>query len=86
MLQNVVLMIGISLIPGIDMVNHAGGFAMGCAMGYITPSGPFRSRANELTWQVLAWLALGLVLASLYMMATHGMRDVLFVVRLSQES
>ena len=86
MLQNVVLMIGISLIPGIDMVNHAGGFAMGCAMGYIAPSGPFRSRASELTWQVLAWLSLALVLASLYMMTTHGMGDLLLVVRSSEGS
>jgi rhomboid protease GluP len=86
MLQNVVLMIGISLIPGIDMVNHAGGFAMGCAMGYVAPSGPFRSRTTELIWQVLAWLSLGLVLASLYMMATHGMSDLLLIIKSSQGS
>ena len=86
MMQNVFLVIAISFVPGIDMANHAGGFAMGCAMGFIAPSGPFRSRATEVLWQVLAWLALGLVLASLYAMATRGMGDVLLLVRSSQTS
>lgn len=81
MLQNVLLMVGISLMPNIDMVNHLGGFAMGCAMGFIAPSGPFRSRTTEAIWQLLAWLALGLVLASLYAMATRGMADLLDLLR-----
>jgi rhomboid protease GluP len=76
MLQNVVLMIGMSLLPNIDMVNHLGGFAMGCAMGYVAPSGPFRNRGTEIVWQVLAWLALALVLASLYQMSAHGVDDL----------
>jgi len=86
MLQNVVLMVGMSLLPSIDWMNHLGGFAMGCAMGFIAPSGPFRNRATEVIWQVLAWLALGLVLASLFAMATRGMGDVLLLVRSSQHS
>lgn len=86
MLQNVVLMIGISLIPGIDMVNHAGGFAMGCAMGFIAPSGPFRSRAAEIVWEIFAFISLALVLASFYAMATRGMEDLLLLVRSSQGS
>jgi hypothetical protein len=76
MLQNVVLMIGMSLLPNIDMVNHLGGFAMGCAMGYVAPSGPFRNRGTELVWQILAWLALALVLGSLYQMSAHGVDDL----------
>ncbi len=86
MLQNTVLMIGMSLLPSIDWMNHLGGFVMGCAMGFIAPSGPFRNRAAEVLWQVLAWLALGLVLASLYAMATRGMGDVLLLLRSSQQS
>lgn len=86
MLQNVVLMIGMSLLPSIDWMNHLGGFAMGCAMGLVTPSGPFRNRGTEVVWQILAWLALLLVLASLFAMATRGMLDVLLLVRSSQGS
>jgi membrane associated rhomboid family serine protease len=86
MLQNTVLMIGMSLLPSIDWMNHLGGFAMGCAMGLVAPSGPFRSRGTEILWQILAWLALGLVLASLFAMATRGTADVLLLIRSSQQS
>ena len=86
MLQNVVLMVGMSLLPSIDWMNHLGGFAMGCVMGYITPSGPFRNRTTAMVWQALAWLALGLILASLYAMATRGMGDVLLLLRSPQRS
>ena len=86
MMQNVILMIGMSLLPRIDWMNHLGGFAMGCVMGFVAPSGPFRSRPVEILWQLLAWLALGLVLASLWAMATRGMADVLLLARESQQS
>jgi rhomboid protease GluP len=86
MLQNTVLMIGMSLLPSIDWMNHLGGFAMGCAMGFVAPSGPFRNRGTEVLWQILAWLALGLVLASLFAMATRGTADVLLLIRSSQQS
>lgn len=86
MLQNVVLMVGMSLLPRIDWMNHLGGFAMGCAMGFVAPSGSFRNRATELIWQILAWIALAAVLASLYAMATRGTADVLLLVRSSQHS
>ncbi len=86
MLQNTVLMVGMSLLPSIDWMNHLGGFVMGCALGFVAPSGPFRSRSTAALWQILAWLALGLVLASLYAMATRGMGDVLLLLRSSQQS
>ncbi len=86
MLQNVVLMIGMSLLPRIDWMNHLGGFAMGCALGYVAPSGPFRSRTTAVVWQILAWLSLGLVLASLFAMASRGTGDVMLLVQSSQNS
>lgn len=86
MLQNVVLMIGMSLLPSIDWMNHLGGFAMGCGLGFIAPSGPFRNRATAVVWQLLAWLSLGLVLAALYVMATRGTADVMLILRASQDS
>jgi len=86
MFQNVILMVGISFIGGIDWVNHLGGFLSGCALGAIAPSGPFRSRATEILWQILAWLALALVLASFYAMATRGMADALLLLQSPQGS
>ena len=81
MLQNVVLMIGMSLLPRIDWMNHLGGFLAGCALGQITPSGPFRSRATEAAWLIFAWVAAVLVVGSLWSMATRGMGDVLLLMR-----
>ena len=86
MMQNVVLMVVMSMLPRIDWMNHLGGFAMGCALGFVAPSGPFRSRSTEILWQILAWLALGLVLASLWAMATRGVADALLLMRSPQAS
>ncbi len=86
MLQNVILMIGISLLPGIDKINHLGGFLAGCALGFVAPSGAFRNRSTELVWQALAWLALALVLASLWAMAVRGPADVEWLLSRPQGS
>jgi rhomboid protease GluP len=85
MLQNVVLVLAISFVPGIDLLNHLGGFVMGCALGFVAPSGPFRSRGTEIVWQIFAWLALALVLASLSAMATRGMADAKMVFEAIQQ-
>jgi membrane associated rhomboid family serine protease len=77
--QNALLMVAMSLIPGIDWMNHAGGFATGCLLGLITPSGPFRNRGTEAIWVALAWGAGLVVLASFWMMARHGMADAIMV-------
>ena len=76
MAQNVVLMIGMSLLPRIDWMNHLGGVLAGCLLGFVVPSGPFRNRGTESVWVVLAWLSIGAVLASFVLMALHGMDDV----------
>jgi len=61
-----------SLLPGVDRLAHAGGFAGGCALGLVVPPGPFRNRATALLWEFLALAAMVLLLASFYMMAKHG--------------
>jgi rhomboid protease GluP len=81
MLQNVVLMVFISVLPSIDWMNHLGGFLAGCALGLIAPSGPFRNRATEIVWLILAWASVALVIASLWFMSVRGMDDVLLVMR-----
>lgn len=79
MLQNTVLMIGMSLLPNIDWMNHLGGFLAGSLLGLVTPSGPFRNRAMEVVWFILAWASIGLVVVSFWAMARHGMTDVLLL-------
>lgn len=84
MLQNVILMAAMSLLPRIDWMNHLGGFAAGCALGLVAPSGPFRSKATEVLWLILAWASIALVVASFWAMATRGMGDVLLLMRPGQ--
>jgi rhomboid protease GluP len=81
MTQNVVLMLFMSFLPGIDFLNHLGGFLAGCALGFVAPSGPFRNRATETLWVVLAWGSIVLVLASFWMMATRGADDLEMILR-----
>lgn len=81
MLQNILIMGVLSfVVPQIDWMNHLGGLAAGAALGYVVPSGPFRSRGTEALWQVLAWGSIVLGLWSFWMMARHGMTDVQFVI------
>ncbi len=61
-----------SLLPGVDLLSHAGGFAGGCLLGLIVPPGPFRNRATALLWECLALAAVALLLAAFFMMARHG--------------
>ncbi len=61
-----------SLLPGVDLLAHAGGFAGGCLLGLVVPPGPFRNRATATLWEGLALVAVAVLLASFYMMARHG--------------
>ena len=61
-----------SLLPGVDLLSHAGGFAGGCLLGLVMPPGPFRNRATALLWEALALVAVVVLLASFFMMARHG--------------
>ncbi len=61
-----------SLLPGVDLLSHAGGFAGGCLLGIAMPPGPFRNRATALLWEGLALAAVVVLLASFFMMAKHG--------------
>ena len=81
MIQNAVLMAGMSLLPGIDLLNHLGGFVAGCALGAVAPSGPFRNRATEAIWLLLAWGSVVLIGAALWWMTAHGFDDVELVMR-----
>jgi rhomboid protease GluP len=81
MSQNVIIMLGMSFLPGIDWRNHAGGFLAGCVLGAITPSGPFRNRFTEVLWQVFAWGAAGVIGLSFWMMTQHGGDHLVEILR-----
>jgi membrane associated rhomboid family serine protease len=69
-----------SLLPGVDFLSHAGGFAGGCLLGFVVPPGTFRNRTTALLWEALALAAVVVLLAAFFMMARHG-GDALRLVR-----
>ena len=71
-----------SLLPGVDFLSHAGGFACGAFLGLVVPPGTFRNRGTAAVWEALALVTVVVVLASFWMMATHG-EDALRYVRSS---
>lgn len=72
MIQNTILMLVISILPGVDALAHVGGFLAGAALGVIVPYGAYRNHGTALVWQTAATLGLGVALGSIYLMATHG--------------
>lgn len=61
-----------SLLPGVDLLSHAGGFASGAALGSVVPPGAFRSRGAARLWAALAAAGVALVLFSFYRVARSG--------------
>jgi rhomboid protease GluP len=61
-----------SLLPGISLLAHAGGFVGGLMLGLIAPFGPFRSRATELAWQVLSLAGIALVFLCFWQVASQN--------------
>ena len=61
-----------SLLPGISLLGHAGGFVGGLLIGLVVPAGATRSRPIAFLFQALALAGLVLVLWSFYQVAMHG--------------
>jgi len=61
-----------SLLPGVDLLSHAGGFLSGAALGAIVPAGSLRSRAWTHLWSALALAAVAVVLLAFYQLARSG--------------
>jgi rhomboid protease GluP len=61
-----------SLLPGISLLSHAGGFAGGFLLGLVIPAGASRSRQAAAGFQMLAMAGVVLVLLSFYQVALHG--------------
>ena len=62
----------ISLMPGISLSAHAGGFLGGLALGLLVPAGEIPNRAAARAWEILAVACVLLVLFSFYKIAVHG--------------
>jgi rhomboid protease GluP len=61
------------VVPGIDNINHAGGFACGALLGLIVPSGSYRNRSVAAAWEVAAIAGVLLVVYSFYGVASSAM-------------
>jgi rhomboid protease GluP len=66
------LMFVISLMPGISLAAHAGGFLAGLALGWVVPAGELRSRGAARIWEGLSIACVALVLFSFYRVAVSG--------------
>ncbi|HXV77891.1 MAG TPA: rhomboid family intramembrane serine protease [Candidatus Polarisedimenticolaceae bacterium] len=58
------------LLPGIDNINHLGGFVSGAALGFVAGWGPSRGRGRRRVWNMAAGAGVLLVLFSFYMVAS----------------
>jgi len=59
----------ISLLPGVDMAAHLGGFICGVALGLVIPEGEPETRASENLWNALAVLSVLVIAGSFVLMA-----------------
>jgi rhomboid protease GluP len=72
LMQWAFLMFVISLMPGISLSAHAGGFVGGLALGWLVPAGELRRRSAARFWEVVAIACVLLVLFSFYRIAVQG--------------
>jgi hypothetical protein len=72
MTRSAVYLLVFSLLPGIDLLCHLGGFVAGFLLGWIVPAGPFRSRRAAAVWDALLLAAVLVVLWSFWQVAQHG--------------
>jgi rhomboid protease GluP len=57
------------VVPGIDNWNHLGGFICGALMGLVTPTGPYRGKAESAFWQIASLAGVLLVVFAFYKVA-----------------
>ncbi|HEX6850656.1 MAG TPA: rhomboid family intramembrane serine protease, partial [Candidatus Polarisedimenticolaceae bacterium] len=72
MARNAMLMVVMSLLPGIDWRSHLGGFLAGGLLGLVVPWGPYRTRAAATLWSMAALALLAISVFAFYSMAIHG--------------
>ncbi len=72
MLRFSILILIMSFVPGVSWQAHLGGFLTGFGMGWIVPTGQFRSRGTATLWKLLSLGAVLVVLYSFYRVARGG--------------
>jgi rhomboid protease GluP len=58
-----------SLLPGVDMAAHVGGFVSGLLLGFAVPEGEPETRSGESTWNAVAVLSVLIIAGSFALMA-----------------
>ena len=72
MMQNALLILFISILPGVSFLSHAGGFVGGLVAGFAVPPPARASSGSGTLWQYLSLGAVFLVLLAFYNVAVHG--------------
>ena len=72
MLRYAVYILIFSLLPGISLLSHVGGFVGGLLVGLAVPVGALRDRGQTLAWQLLSVAGVLLVLLAFYQVSVHG--------------
>lgn len=76
MTQYAIYLFIFSFLPGIDLLCHLGGFLGGFLLGWVVPTGPFRSRRTAALWEGLVLASVVLILFSFYRAAVEGTESV----------
>jgi len=76
MTQYAVYLLVFSLLPGIDLLCHLGGFLTGFALGFLVPAGPLRGPRAGALWEGLLLALVLVILFAFYRVAAHGAESV----------
>ncbi len=76
MTQYALYLLIFSLLPGIDLLCHVGGFVGGLLLGLVVSTGPFRSRRAAALWEGLVVTLVLVILLAFYRVAAHGPESV----------
>lgn len=79
MTQYAIYLFIFSFLPGVDLLCHFGGFVGGFLLGWVVPTGPFRSGATARVWETLVLASVLLILVSFWQVSIHGVLDARLV-------
>jgi membrane associated rhomboid family serine protease len=80
MIQNTLLMLVISFLPGIDFVAHLSGFLVGFVLGWVVPYGAIRNRVSAFLWDLAPIAGVVLIVWAFWRMAVEGAGSALLVL------